>query len=229
MVKTPDGILGVFTGSIGPVVGSSWKGIPYVKTKPRKTDRSKPRTEGRMANEEKFKFGNNWLKPFHKFITIGFANLAIRKTEISAAFSYHFKHAITGVFPDLDIDYTKVMVSMGPLPQLTGASIEFVAANTVKLSWPLNTERYAEHDDQVMLVLYNKEIQFADGFIGGIKRNAGECSYKIHSKLYGKPLEVYAGLFSINRKLISDSIYLGQILPTHNEEEFHQNQEPDQA
>lgn len=36
MAKIKKGILGGFSGSIGPVIGGSWKGIPYMRSKPGK-------------------------------------------------------------------------------------------------------------------------------------------------------------------------------------------------
>ena len=34
MAKIDEGILGPFSGKVGEVIGSSWHGIPYIKSRP---------------------------------------------------------------------------------------------------------------------------------------------------------------------------------------------------
>lgn len=54
MAKLLQGILGGLSGSIGTVVGSSWKGIPVVKTKPLSV--ANPKTAAQTAQRSKFSF-----------------------------------------------------------------------------------------------------------------------------------------------------------------------------
>lgn len=51
MARLPQGILGGISGKIGNVVGSSWKGIAIVKSKPLSV--SNPRTSGQIAQRTK--------------------------------------------------------------------------------------------------------------------------------------------------------------------------------
>lgn len=52
MGKIPQGILGGVSGKVGGVVGSSWKGINVVKTKPLSV--ANPRTAGQIAQRNAF-------------------------------------------------------------------------------------------------------------------------------------------------------------------------------
>lgn len=52
MAKIPQGILGGLSGKIGGVVGSSWKGINVLKTKPLSV--ANPKTAGQIAQRTKF-------------------------------------------------------------------------------------------------------------------------------------------------------------------------------
>ena len=52
MGKIPQGILGGVSGKIGGIVGSSWKGINVIKTKPLSV--ANPRTAAQVAQREKF-------------------------------------------------------------------------------------------------------------------------------------------------------------------------------
>lgn len=57
MAKIPQGILGGISGKIGGVVGSSWKGINVIKTKPLSV--ANPKTAGQMTQRNLF--GNSVL------------------------------------------------------------------------------------------------------------------------------------------------------------------------
>jgi len=52
MAKINQGILGGFSGKVGGVVGSSWKGIAVMKAKPLSV--ANPRTAGQVINRSKF-------------------------------------------------------------------------------------------------------------------------------------------------------------------------------
>jgi hypothetical protein len=51
MAKLKHGIFGPFSGKLGPVVGATWMGIPYVRQTPQKPETPLPRSEGQIANE----------------------------------------------------------------------------------------------------------------------------------------------------------------------------------
>lgn len=68
MAKIPQGILGGLSGRIGGVIGSSWKGINVVKTRPLSV--ANPRTVPQVKQRNKFssvvKFGSEILADFIK-------------------------------------------------------------------------------------------------------------------------------------------------------------------
>ena len=61
MGKLINGIYGSFEGKVGTVVGSSWKGIPYIKSAYKQ--RTKKVSEKELANRNKFAMAQAWLKP----------------------------------------------------------------------------------------------------------------------------------------------------------------------
>jgi hypothetical protein len=61
---------------------------------------------------------NEILKPSIHAIRAGF-RLAVAGTdrnEYNEAVSYNKKNALQGVYPNISLDYTKVLMSMGTLP-----------------------------------------------------------------------------------------------------------------
>ncbi|TKC63711.1 hypothetical protein FBD94_05020 [Pedobacter hiemivivus] len=215
MARLPKGILGPITGIVGPVVGAVWKGVvPYVRLRPKKKKKKKRKVSpAQHANEGKFRFGNLWMIPFHPYIITGFQNMPLDKPAISIAFAINYSQAIMGTYPDFEIDYAKVVLSIGDLPGLEEPTIAFTASDTLELHWIDTKRRFTSFDDQIMLVLYSRELAMTDGFIGGIKRATKKCSFQFDGELVGKALDVYVSVLSLNRKKIANSIYLGRIEP----------------
>lgn len=215
MARLPKGILGPITGKVGPVVGAVWKGVvPYVRLRPKKKkNKKRKKSPAQHANEVKFRFGNQWLVPFHPYIITGFQNLPLDKPAISIAFAINYNQAIIGDYPDFEIDYANVVLSMGDLSGLEEPTIAFTASNTLELHWLDAKRRFTSFDDQIMLVLYSRELAMTDGFIGGVKRMSKKCSFQFAEELIGKALDVYVSVISVNRKKIANSVYLGRIEP----------------
>lgn len=208
-----NGIFGAVQGKLGSVVGAKWKNTPYLRMLPRKKKKKTPATPAQIACREKFRFVQEWLQPFYPYVTNGYRNFARDKTEINAAFSANYREAVNGMWPSLSIDYEKVSLSKGNLPQLYAVEIERTGPDTLKLSWGRDEQDDSAFDDQVMLVLYSRELKMADGFIGGVKRTDQHCSFKINPKLIGKALDVYVSAISLNGRRVANSTYLGRIDP----------------
>lgn len=213
MAKQNDGILGHFSGKLGPVTGGVWKGIPYLKVTPEESPDKKKRSAAQLANEAKMTFMNNALVPFHAFLDIGFEQLAIRKTALSAAYSYNYHQALMGEYPDFSIDYSLFKISVGPLPGLSSPSIALVEPNLISLRWAESLNTKVKFNDQVMLVLYSPELHMVQGSIGAAIRQDLQYDLTLADQLIGKNLEAYLAVTSFDRKKLSDSIYLGHIQP----------------
>jgi hypothetical protein len=188
MAKISKGILGAFSGKVGPVVGSNWRSIAYIKASPGKANKKSKRSAAQIANQQKFRFVSEWLVPFHPYVSIGFLNLSNLKSEINLAFSENFHRAVIGEYPDFSIDYSKVVVSKGDLGALTNPSVELTDPNLLYVSWCDNPSQRVSYDDQLILVVYCPELGIADGFVGGTKRADKECGFKFNQKMIDKAL-----------------------------------------
>jgi hypothetical protein len=213
MAKIRKGKLGPVSGKIGPIVGATWKGISYIRTRPKKKKKKNKlkRSPAQIAAQEKLKFMNLILVPFHEFITVGFANEAVEKTEISAAFSANYNTMISGVYPDLEADYSKLILSVGKLPMINDVKMILEDSEMLKLTWKSDVVKKTAFNDQLMFVAYSPELNMSFGFTGGVNRAYKECDIKIQEPFIGKTLEVYVGMTSFNRKSIANSMYLGRI------------------
>ncbi|MET3115789.1 hypothetical protein AAKU52_003546 [Pedobacter sp. CG_S7] len=209
MAKLPQGIFGAIQGKIKNIVGVSYNGISYIRSAPAKSN--KPKSLAQINNMERFKFLNEQLTPFHSYITIGFQNQAKRMTPINVATSRNYKQFVIGIYPDLQVDFSKLVWSEGNLPQLNNPQLSLMEPDKLKLTWQQDNSLATSFDDQLLLVVYCPALKIADGFIGGTERANLECSFQFNPKFIGYDLEVYVSLTSLDRKKIANSQYLGRL------------------
>jgi hypothetical protein len=212
MARLKQGIFGPISGKLGSLVGSSWMGIPYLKKAP-KPNKNLKRTPAQVANNQKFAYVNDWLIPFHAYLTIGFNNLAIGKTAIGAALSAVYNTVFTGIMPEIEIDYSKMQISSGSLRGLSNVSITYMEGSHIYVAWNDNPGPGIKFDDQVMLVLYSEELKITEGFNSSVKRVQKKYDFPLSKEMAGQVLHAYIAVVANNRKKASNTIYLGQIQP----------------
>ena len=204
------GILGGFSGKVGTVIGSSWKGISYMRGQAQHV--KNPRTAGRVNQRLKFNLALNFLQPNVPYIRIGYKSLAAKQTEFNAAMSFIVKKAITGASPNYALDYTKVMVSQGGLTQVTDAAVNWTAAQTkLTFSWTDNSGvGNALATDKAMPFIYNKDKNETIYNTAGATRTTHTMDVTVPNNWEGDKVEVYLGMVSEDGSLVADSIYLGE-------------------
>src|SRR6476660_7674027 len=119
MATFQKGILGGFSGKLGTVVGSTWKGIDVMRSMPTKTDRVP--SQAQKDQYAKFSMMGKFFQTMMGFIQVGFKKYQQEQSTYNAAMSYNLKNAITGVTPNFSIDFDKVLVSRGDLPSAMNA------------------------------------------------------------------------------------------------------------
>lgn len=212
MGKYLQGILGAFTGKVGTVVGSSWRGISYMRSLTRRRGNANA-TDKQLEQQARFALVNGFLKPMKPLLEIGFKNYANGKTGYNSATSYNLKNALTGQTPNLEIDYTMVMLSRGDLPQVEGLAATSVTAAKLNLEWLDNSGRgKAKAEDQLILVAFCPDLAEAVYVIGEATRLATTYVFDLPSDYSTKEVHVYVGWISENGKEIANSKYAGNIL-----------------
>ena len=207
------GILGGFSGIVGTVIGASWKGIDYMRS--RATSISNPRTPAQVEQRAKFTAVGMFLKPLTSFLRIGFKSAAIKMSAYNAAMSFNLKNAITGIFPAFDIDYSKVLVSQGSLPGALNPATVSVTAGTVRFTWENNSwETNASADDQAVLVVYNPAKQAAVSVIGAIARAVGTQTVILPNSFTGDQVQCFIAFINANQSVISNSEYVSGLIVT---------------
>jgi len=207
MGRIKKGIIGGFAGRVGPVIGSSWKGIPYMKTRPEKV--ANPRTPGQLNHRGKLVATIRFLSPLKEFLRAGFVEMAIRMTEFTAAMSSNYHHAVTGSYPDFEIDYPRVLVSQGTLCGAWNPAVRAEAGQLI-FSWQNNADNMEVMDtDRVMLLVYHPALHKAVYLVGGNTRDIGSQVLILPSSFTGAELHCYLAFQNMERTAASNSQWLG--------------------
>ena len=214
MAKFSKGILGGFSGKVGNVVGGTWKGIDYMRSKPNNV--KDPKTDAQLAQRQKFAMVTSFLKKVKPIIQAGFKTNTKQMTPVNSAMSYNLKNAISGDYPNLQIDYASVVVARGDLMPGQDADAASNAENEITFSWSDNSGMgSANADDKALLLLYSPVKDRALYIAGeGPERQEESYSPTLPSSYGGVAVEAYLAFASADGTDASDSDYLGSVTIT---------------
>lgn len=130
MARFLKGIVGAYSGKVGSVVGSSWRSVDYVKSLPKIT--GKKATVGQMEQRTKFALAVAFLSPIKDVLNLGYSDkLQGKATGYNKALQFLLNNGITGTYPSLEIDYSKVVISKGALSNLMGVN----GRKSMRVNW----------------------------------------------------------------------------------------------
>jgi hypothetical protein len=218
MGKIAAGALSGPSGKIGNLIGSSWRGISYLKARPEHyRDANTPKQQ---AARMRIKMLVPFLKACLPFIRIGFLGYSsTQMTSYNAATSYNLKNGITGEFPGVELNYPSLLLSRGSLPKAEDASVETLEPGKIYFRWGTKSDSpEASLNDTAMVLAYNPGKHYAVYMLQGFFRGDGGCQLTVPESFCGEPMQCYLGFVNmtglaaeVSEKNISDSMYLGEV------------------
>lgn len=154
------------------------------------------------------------LKPVKDFLIIGFGlegklNL---QTYYTVASSYNRLNAISGSYPDQQIDFTKVLFSQGKMPVTSSILVSRVEKG-LTFKWDASfTAKGINQNGQVMLMAYDPQKRGTEFQLNAGRRSEGKAFLHIRKRKKPLLLETYISFISESRKSISNSMYVGQVV-----------------
>lgn len=179
---------------------------------------NKPASLAQLKHRQRVKITNKFIAPVKEFIEISLApeGRVLQRTPNDLMLKYTLGIAITGEYPNQEIDFTKAQFSAGnmkPTPALK------ITQNDAGLRFSWDTALIPDefrNDDQVLLLIYFPELEKADFQTTGISRSDGSYQFNVPKNDSATKMETYISFISANRKRVSPSSYLGQfILPAY--------------
>ncbi|KIX20065.1 hypothetical protein SY27_16255 [Flavobacterium sp. 316] len=204
------GILGAFSGKVGPVVGANWRGKEVLRSLPRKSN--KAATPEQALHRLKFSTVIGFLGPIYPILSRYYGANQGEKSRVNRAMSYHMKEVAVYADPDFTFAYNKVQLAKGYLTGVEAGTISATTANTIDFSWNDNSgQGEALTTDKLVVGVYDPATKNWIYSLGVAERSITSGTLLLPITLSGATVEVWALFASANEKRNSTSTYLGTI------------------
>lgn len=210
MARLEKGLLNGLSGILGNAVGYEMNGQYILRSRPKKS--TKPPSEKQLASRERMRIVNGVLNRLTEFVKLGFAETAKHQTftAYNAAVAYQLKHAITGDYPNYEIDFSKLRVTEGEINTHGLNPSVSLQDDMLLFSWTPSTG-YPASTEHVMLLAYAPAIEQSVYNLCGAKRRTGQDSLKLPEGWQQQRIETYLAFRSETNSQCSNSIYLGAV------------------
>ncbi|WP_316821223.1 DUF6266 family protein [Pedobacter gandavensis] len=208
MAIAANGPQGHFKGKVGNLVFYMLNGQPVVRLIGKK---GKPSTL-QLANYQKMSVTMNLLSHMSGFIKLGYG-IQAKGTVHNAhnlATSYLKKNALKGEYPNISVDYGKVKLSEGSMPETPDLKI-FKVAGGLEISWDPTHSQELKHNDSVMVMLCFPEKERGREYLNIARRSEGKCFLPLMEEQLKQQIEPYIAFISADGERVSDSVYLGNL------------------
>lgn len=207
------GILGAFSGKVGPVVGATWRGKDVLRSLPRKGKRAL--TETQVLQRLKFKTVTAFLMPLQPIIGKYYGSNNTDRTRRNQAMSYHMIEATNYVDPNFEILYNKVQISRGDLLGVQNPTATAATATSIDFAWTNNAgQGQAKATDKVILAVYEPTTKTTVYSLNAGDRSDGTANFILPAYLTGLTVQVWMTIASSDDKLYATSVYLGDVVLT---------------
>ena len=203
------GILGAFSGKVGPVVGASWRGKVVMRSLPKKGNKVPTATQ--LLQRQKFAMVQTFLSGINPVVKRYYGSNSGLKTRGNNAMSYLMREALVFTDPDFEWDYSKVLISRGDLIGFDEATLD-VSAGEINVMWTDNSGQGEALDtDQLVLLVFDPESKAVVYSLAAGERADESATLAMPSNLLGADVEVWATFVSADEKLVATSLYLGTV------------------
>ena len=210
MATFEKGILGGFSGKVGNVVGSRWRGKNVMRSLPQRG--SYTATEKQEEQRQKFKTVIGFLSPIVEILNSYFGSPQGDKSRANLATSYHLKNAVINTGTGMVMDYAKVLISKGDLRGIDGGSVTAAAAQTLNFGWQDNSgQGKATATDELMVVVYAPDLNLFYTNIAVATRDATTATVTLPNFMASFEVEVWASFSKPTTNYAAISTYMGAV------------------
>lgn len=135
-----------------------------------------------------------------------------RRANAGGAAIRNLTNALTGEFPDVSIDFSKVSILEGPLALPCGAMHHTDGSNLLSFSWCACTQSNSNQNDELMGLIYCPELHqlWCEQNLG-IRRADKFCTIEAPGEFEGKEVHVWLAYRSADQRSYSNSSYMGKV------------------
>ncbi len=203
------GILGGISGKVGTVVGGRWKGVEYIRSVGARRNR-KP-SFNQEVHRAKFTLAINFLREMSDLLAVTFPDTG-KMSGFNEATGVIINKAVTGLYPDLKIDYKEVQLSKGRWRNPDALAAASPAAGVVTFTWKNNVSLGKTRDtDKAILVVYCESLNLPVFAINAGLRSEETATIAVPG-FSGKPVQTWIAFISENESDTSNSVHTGELI-----------------
>ncbi|WP_339884661.1 DUF6266 family protein [Polaribacter vadi] len=211
MATMKQGILGGFSGKVGTVVGSTWRGKNVLRSAPKKS--TKPASAAQQRQRDKFAGVLQFLTPLKEILTETFGSNRGSKSPFNNAMSYHMKEAVKQTAVSFTLEYSKVLIGKGGLCGVENPVVQMLPTHSLQISWDDNsTQGLAYPTDTFLIVAYAPSLQSFKYAMGDSFRETGQGVLSFQESFYGETVHLWATFLNAKLALSATSRHLGSFV-----------------
>lgn len=210
MGKYKKGINGRFTGKIGNTVGSTWKGISYMKSLP---DFSNTKaTEKQISHRAKFRFASKFLQPLYPVIKIGFRTQVIHRSPQNTAMAELMNYAMEGDYPDFKVKLENLVLSLGSLKNTNRPTVVIQDTQAI-FSWSESSNNSSnEFATNGVIMVAIAEGVYPEYSICDHTRSEGSAGLYLPDVPSGTQIHCYLAFVAMDdSNRVSNSVHVGTV------------------
>ena len=205
MARMFQGILGGLSGKIGNVVGSSWKGIPVLKTKPLSV--ANPQTTAQVAQRTSMTAAVFYASLFNSGVI---KPLWDRFASKMSGYNSWIQANIDKFTNKTTADWANIVMSKGKMTAVEIEDVDIVTATTtLTVTFPSTlTDAYQQSADKAYLCAINATTGDV-ALPATASTRADGASYALFQKevVTGNVIKVYVSFKRADGTVVSDSAY----------------------
>src|SRR4030042_1528826 len=205
MARMYQGILGGLSGKIGNVVGSSWKGVPVLKTKPLSV--ANPKTAAQVAQRTSMTAVTYYASAFNssviKPLWDRFASRMSGYNAFVQANIEHFTNKTTA-------DWANIKTSMGKMVAVVIEDVDITGGTTtLTVTFPSTlTDAYAQSTDKAYLCAINSSTgDVALPATASTRADGAAYALFQNDVAVGNVIKVYVAFKRVDGTIVSNSAY----------------------
>jgi len=215
MSKVEAGQIGTFKGKTGQVVVASWRGTLVGRKTPTKSN--KPGSLEQQDQRSKFGLVTHFFRGLGDIINLGYQYQKTGPTPMNVAVQYNLEKAVTGVYPNYALDFSKIVLSnpngVGEIDTGFAPTAVPAAGSILNVSWQMssnNAHKATSPEDRLSIIIYSVTKGRFIVYERVVPRSALTYEVELPYLFKGNVCHGYMFFTSPKGKDVSQSEYLGQ-------------------
>ena len=205
------GPFGGFSGKLGPVVGTTWRGQNVMRSAPSPT--AKHYSAAQLRQQQRLKTVQEFLGPMRALLNLTFGSKTGTNPPYNNAMSYHMTDALQQAEDGWAIHYPKVLIAKGDLCAIEQSILQRTAPETLTLQWLDNSsEGLAYPEDQLIVVAYCPHFNYFEYFLDTHQRADTTCELILPVAFEGQAVALWATFYNERKHMAATSRYLGSVV-----------------